>query len=576
MGRIHFRWWKVFMTIPWPDNLGLLMCSYIRTRSDEKDANTDRIIRRTVMRYFILCYVLVFRDISERIRRRFPTYNHLVPTLMTEAEKERIEGEDIKRVYWMPIEWAMQLLKKCYSRHQIDEYHFAVLCQNIAKYREMMHNLLSFDWINVPLVYTQVVHICILAYFGIICFANQPIREEGRKAWIHDFVIPGYAIYEFIFFVGWLKVAQVMLNPFGMDEDDFEIDMLVERNLQVGYSYVDTMYDRLPPLVYVGVTSLPHTKASMALISKVTPMVGSVANVKVPRAEQRVISKEDVELIRKLVGPKFGRRFADYVARNRQVEKNEKREQASESLKGTTITTTPVSQDRRDGSRKSRAVSRTCISHEASKKVKEDMNPWIGDLDATQSSSVRKQKPTPEPSRIRTVLSTQRSKEDLSGDYLARARSLQPAPTPSFPYSNNVVGPPDANVSKPTPFLDPSFQNKNIDMKKEKPTEKSKSKSDIIKGLKSTQRTMEKSYIREDNEGVSKSTERKNKIGDAWKSRKSAKLVQLNENINEKKQKRKEEHAGASSSASMHVGSSKKPQKNSRTKRNEHKSAKEK
>ncbi|ETN68493.1 hypothetical protein NECAME_05576 [Necator americanus] len=277
---------------------------------------------------------------------------------MTEAEKERIEGEDIKRVYWMPIEWAMQLLKKCYSRHQIDEYHFAVLCQNIAKYREMMHNLLSFDWINVPLVYTQVVHICILAYFGIICFANQPIREEGRKAWIHDFVIPGYAIYEFIFFVGWLKVAQVMLNPFGMDEDDFEIDMLVERNLQVGYSYVDTMYDRLPPLVYVGVTSLPHTKASMALISKATPMVGSVANVKVPRAEQRVISKEDVELIRKLV--------------------------------------------KRDGSRKSRAVSRTCISHEASKKVKEDMNPWIGDLDATQSSSVRKQKPTPEPSRIRT------------------------------------------------------------------------------------------------------------------------------------------------------------------------------
>ncbi|EYC37475.1 hypothetical protein Y032_0787g2345 [Ancylostoma ceylanicum] len=269
------------------------------------------------MRYFILSYVLVFRDISERIRRRFPTYSHLVPALMTEAEKARIENEDIKRAYWMPIEWSMQLLKRCYSRGQIDEHHFAILCQTITKYREMAHNLLSFDWVNVPLVYTQVVHICTLAYFGIICFASQPIREEGVKMWISDFVIPGYAIYEFIFFVGWLKV---MLNPFGMDEDDFEIDWLVERNLQIGYSYVDAMYDKLPPLVYVGVTTLPHTKASMALIPKATPMVGSVANVKVPRAEQQVISKEDVELIRKLVGPKFGRRFADYVARNKPSE----------------------------------------------------------------------------------------------------------------------------------------------------------------------------------------------------------------------------------------------------------------
>ncbi|KAK5985712.1 Bestrophin [Trichostrongylus colubriformis] len=158
-------------------------------------------IRKTVMRYVILCYVLVFRDISERIRRRFPTYNHLVPSLLTEAEKKRIENEDIKRVYWMPIEWATQLLKKCYKKGQIDEYHFGVLCETIMKFREMMHNLLSYDWVNVPLVYTQVVHICTVAYFGITCLANQPIKEQGPRLWINDFVIPVYGVYEFIFFV---------------------------------------------------------------------------------------------------------------------------------------------------------------------------------------------------------------------------------------------------------------------------------------------------------------------------------------------------------------------------------------
>ncbi|CAJ0593764.1 unnamed protein product [Cylicocyclus nassatus] len=310
VAQIADRWWRIFMTIPWPDSFGLHLCGLLRSRTGEKYTEADRTVRRTVMRYVILTYVLVFRDISERLRRRFPTYNHLVPALMTEVEKTKLENEDIKRAYWLPIEWAIQHLRKCYYRGQLEEYHFSTLCGTVLRYREMMHSILSFDWINVPLVYTQVVHICICAYFSIKCFSNQPIYEEGEKTWINDFVIPLYAIFEFVFFVGWLKVAQVMLNPFGMDEDDFEIDGLVERNLQVGYSYVDTMFDRLPPLVYVDVTTLPHTKASMALLPKATPMVGSVAHVHVPRAEQRIISKEDLEKIRKLLGPTFGSRYA--------------------------------------------------------------------------------------------------------------------------------------------------------------------------------------------------------------------------------------------------------------------------
>uniref|UniRef100_A0A0K0DI67 Bestrophin homolog n=1 Tax=Angiostrongylus cantonensis TaxID=6313 RepID=A0A0K0DI67_ANGCA len=139
----------------------------------------------------------------------------------------------------------------------------------------MMHNLLSFDWVNVPLVYTQVVHVCTVAYFGIICFSNQSISEvmcfifitqmdehiessffKDSETWINELVIPVFAIYEFIFFVGWLKVAQVMLNPFGMDDDDFDIDMLVERNLQV------TSFLFLPHYVL-------HRNFSMIILQKV-------------------------------------------------------------------------------------------------------------------------------------------------------------------------------------------------------------------------------------------------------------------------------------------------------------------
>ena len=48
-----------------------------------------------------------------------------------------------------------------------------------------------------------------------------------------------YRFFEFLFFLGWLQVAKIMLNPFGEDEDDIEVNHIIDRNLAMSFLIVN-------------------------------------------------------------------------------------------------------------------------------------------------------------------------------------------------------------------------------------------------------------------------------------------------------------------------------------------------
>jgi hypothetical protein len=81
-----------------------------------------------------------------------------------------------------------------------------------------------------------------------------------------------------------LQVAEQLINPFGEDDDDFEMNWIIDRNVQVGLLIVDQMYMNTPMLEkdpYWGIADpqIPYTKS--ALSSKLdSPFMGSTADLR--------------------------------------------------------------------------------------------------------------------------------------------------------------------------------------------------------------------------------------------------------------------------------------------------------
>ncbi|EGT37177.1 hypothetical protein CAEBREN_29554 [Caenorhabditis brenneri] len=226
------RWTKLYQTIGFIDNVGLMANLYVRGATEKA-----RIYRRNIMRYCELVQVLVFRDMSMRTRRRFPTMETIVAAgFMNKHELELYNSYDTKynsklgTKYWIPANWALCMTYKARKDGYIESDYFkAQMEAEIRTWRTNIEWVCNYDWVPLPLMYPQLVCLAVNLYFLV----SIKIVDEV------DVYFPVMTFLQFIFYMGWLKVIDVMLNPFGEDDDDFETNALIDRNITMGLMIAD-------------------------------------------------------------------------------------------------------------------------------------------------------------------------------------------------------------------------------------------------------------------------------------------------------------------------------------------------
>jgi bestrophin, other len=143
--------------------------------------------------------------------------------------------------------WAASIITRARKEGRIrDDFAVKTIIDELNKFRGQCGLLISYDTISIPLVYTQVVTIAVYSYFltglvswsatldrltfDLFCCAGfqmgqQWIEDKGKdtngtgyKNHV-DLYFPIFSLLQFFFYMGWLKVAEQLINPFGEDDD---------------------------------------------------------------------------------------------------------------------------------------------------------------------------------------------------------------------------------------------------------------------------------------------------------------------------------------------------------------------
>ncbi|XP_045341490.1 bestrophin-1 isoform X2 [Leopardus geoffroyi] len=218
------RWWNQYENLPWPDRLMNLVSGLVEGKDEQ-----GRLLRRTLIRYANLGNVLILRSVSAAVYKRFPSSQHLVKAgFMTPAERKHLEKLSLPHnTFWVPWVWFANLSMKAWIGGRIRD---PVLLQSLLNEMNVLRTqcglLFAYDWISVPLVYTQVVTVAVYSFF-LACLIGRQFLNPAKAYPGHelDLVVPVFTFLQFFFYAGWLKVSLLAVDEMHQDLPPMERDM---------------------------------------------------------------------------------------------------------------------------------------------------------------------------------------------------------------------------------------------------------------------------------------------------------------------------------------------------------------
>ena len=246
------RWWNNWLNIPWIDPAAQAITAAVRPPKDKSSGDEKALmIRRTLVRYLNLAAALTFQTCSERVGSEYRGIESLKKIgLLTENEaREILNTQFDTHIYFIPITWAVNLLSKAHEEGYVNERMHEMCMKRIEQFRTWCGNLLAYKWVPIPLIYTQVITVAVYFYFLVELVGGQFLDpNKGYPGHRLDWGIPVFDTIMFVILVGWLKAAELMKHPFGLDEDAFELMWILNRNVDVGYNIVTQRFDSMPTL----------------------------------------------------------------------------------------------------------------------------------------------------------------------------------------------------------------------------------------------------------------------------------------------------------------------------------------
>jgi predicted membrane chloride channel (bestrophin family) len=290
------RWGHILDGMGWIDNSAIAFSTFIRGNDD-----STRALRRTLVRYMVLNQALVLRDISMQVRKRFPALETLEAAgFCTHEELIILEKcHDQYSRYWIPIHWCYEHLYEARQYGKISsDFLLDKITLEIQAFRQGLAKLLKYDWVPIPLIYPQVILLSVRMYFFICLISRQFLKDSEHQLWI-----PIATMIQFIVYMGWLKVAEALLNPLGEDDDDLECNYVIDKNLITGLTLVDQGGHKAPLIRKDQFWDNDHIAPLYSLEAAertVHPLIGSASKVNLVKNVQKITMTPHKDKLAKL------------------------------------------------------------------------------------------------------------------------------------------------------------------------------------------------------------------------------------------------------------------------------------